>query len=245
MLMAVVYSGENETVTPYQVLDTREITIRSHTTDEGSSNEMQCFQVGFDPNAPIIANGAGFFYSIDAYLRLDMSDPSELKAIVTAFSSPYNNVTSKDVLSSVLFAAPGYSSVLSMDQTQRIYLNGSSELNWLAVMTALPNTEGLLIEEDLSSLVYISTSYRVLDVEVTTEQIAYPLTSLFGDFAGMTYQLTGVGCVTLLLGLERVFFRCFFRHIPRKQQHPSKPSDANVDIITDDPMFKFQPHDQL
>lgn len=208
-LLCLQYDGEESAEHPVRdcMTDVRALNI---TTDAGAP--LSCFQFNYNASEPRNATGVGFFFSVDLYLSMPASPQAFLDAVVIAYTPIGRGLGVDDVLSSTTYAQAGQSTVVSLAELVQVDVRGNTNRSWAAVSASLQNSPQLVSENNLttplSRLIYVSTSYRLLAVQTVTQQYAYPLTSLFGDFAGMTGILTGLHLSCFIFGAEKLVLRC-------------------------------------
>jgi hypothetical protein len=72
--------------------------------------------------------------------------------LIASYSEPGVEVQADRLLSSILFAAPGYSTIVSLSKVERITLANTRVANWRATLKALPRFGRLIMFLDQQTL---------------------------------------------------------------------------------------------
>jgi hypothetical protein len=239
------YNGENEAANPRQTCGFFPITP---TCNDCGTTLTDCYAIRSQSGGGIVANSTGFFYAVDSYFRVPSSASAFINGAVTAFTPLGGTaVTTGQILESTVYGIPNTGTVVSLQKLVRTSVSGTTQESWDStvstvpipppILDALPNVNasevcffcagwGLCVVLNSVQLVYLSVSYRALSVQTVTQQYSYPLTSLFGDFAGMTGVstlvcvlcahpdlywpagiLTGLHLSTMMFGIEKLIFK--------------------------------------
>lgn len=159
-----------------------------------SPDPLRCYQVNANVSAPLRAAGSGFFFSVDTYFTMEnVSDSTFLAGAIVTFTDLGDPVDQSTVLASTTYAAPGFTTVVNFQQVTAVNIAGDRSLSYVRASSVLPSSPGLLEDPrvvtalagaNLSSVIYVSATYRTLASQVVQQQYTYEMAQLFGDFAG-------------------------------------------------------------
>jgi hypothetical protein len=172
--------------------------------DVNDPEPLACIAINKDMT--MSATGTGFMNSVDIEIdvNLDQYEPGSFAGVIVHFMPSYNGTepTYLDVASSTVFAAPGVATVIGFRKRITKYYLKEEETFFDSntnVVIFTPSTDGT--PEDVGAA-YISLCYVELAVEKITQEPAYQIQNLMGDFAGMLGTLVGIDAWSLIIWIE-------------------------------------------